>query len=142
MGNFHSCFDNEFDMSKSFKQHVSIPYYVGFFLLQPCGNRIRARNYQKFVHGVVFTSTPLLLFSLCWQKIILSPDSGPEEKELIDRTLPLETNNNLVSSTEKVYSPDPSLTDVAHSNGNAPDCPIDSRVRDHTNNRIGESLVG
>lgn len=83
--------------------------------------------------------TPLLLSSLYWQKIILSPDSGPEEEELIDRTLPLETNNNLVSSTEKVYSPDPNLTDVTHSNGNASDCPIDSRVRDHTNNRIGES---
>ncbi|KFO87962.1 Tumor necrosis factor receptor superfamily member 8, partial [Buceros rhinoceros silvestris] len=75
------------------------------------------------------------------QKIILSPDSGPEEKELIDRTLPLETNNNLVSSTEKIHSPDPSLTDVTHSNGNAPDCPVDSRVRDHTNNRIEKLYI-
>ncbi|KAM6191572.1 tumor necrosis factor receptor superfamily member 8 [Sarcoramphus papa] len=73
-------------------------------------------------------------------KIILTADSGPEEK-LIDRTLPLETNNNLVSSTEKAYSPDLSLTDVTQSNGNAPDCPIDSRVRDHTNNRIEKIYI-
>uniref|UniRef100_A0A8B9MH80 TNFR-Cys domain-containing protein n=1 Tax=Accipiter nisus TaxID=211598 RepID=A0A8B9MH80_9AVES len=74
-------------------------------------------------------------------KIILTTDSGPEEKELIDRTLPLETNNNLVSSTEKAYSPELSLTDVTQSNGNAPDCPIDSRVRDHTNNRIEKIYI-
>ncbi|XP_009323502.1 PREDICTED: tumor necrosis factor receptor superfamily member 8 [Pygoscelis adeliae] len=74
-------------------------------------------------------------------KIILTTGSGPEEKELIDRTLPLETNNNLVSSTEKAYSPDLSLTDITQSNGNAPDCPIDSRVRDHTNNRIEKIYI-
>ncbi|XP_074781110.1 tumor necrosis factor receptor superfamily member 8 isoform X3 [Athene noctua] len=74
-------------------------------------------------------------------KIILSTDSGPEEKELIDRTLPLETNNNLVSSTDKAHSPDLSLTDVTQSNGNNPDCPIDSRVRDHTNNRIEKIYI-
>uniref|UniRef100_A0A8C8B684 TNF receptor superfamily member 8 n=1 Tax=Otus sunia TaxID=257818 RepID=A0A8C8B684_9STRI len=74
-------------------------------------------------------------------KIILSTDSGPEEKELIDRTLPLETNNNLVSSTDKAHSPDLSLTDVTQSNGNTPDCPIDSRVRDHTNNRIEKIYI-
>lgn len=67
---------------------------------------------------------------------MVTTDQGPEEKELIDRNLPLETNNNLVSSTEKACSPDLSLTDVTQSNGNAPDCPVDSRVRDHTNNRI------
>ncbi|XP_075577807.1 tumor necrosis factor receptor superfamily member 8 [Pelecanus crispus] len=76
-----------------------------------------------------------------YAKIILTTDSGPEEKELTDRTLPLETNNNLVSSTEKAYSPDLSLTDMAQSNGNAPDCPIDSRVRDHTNNRIEKIYI-
>ncbi|XP_035757778.1 tumor necrosis factor receptor superfamily member 8 isoform X2 [Egretta garzetta] len=72
--------------------------------------------------------------------IIPTTDSGPE-KELIDRTPPVETNNNLVSSTEKAYSPDLSLTDVAQSNGNSPDCPIDSRVRDHTNNRIEKIYI-
>ncbi|KAM6371759.1 tumor necrosis factor receptor superfamily member 8 [Pluvialis apricaria] len=74
-------------------------------------------------------------------KIILTTDSGPEEKELIERTLPLETNNNLVSSTEKSYTPDLSLTDVTQSSGNGPDCPIDSRVRDHTNNRIEKIYI-
>uniref|UniRef100_A0A8B9S7S6 TNF receptor superfamily member 8 n=1 Tax=Apteryx owenii TaxID=8824 RepID=A0A8B9S7S6_APTOW len=73
--------------------------------------------------------------------ILLTPDKVPEEKELIDRTLPLETNNNLVSSTEKAGSPDVSLTDVTQSNGNAPDCPADSRVRDHTNNRIEKIYI-
>lgn len=72
-----------------------------------------------------------------YQQIILTTDSGPEEKELIDRTLPLETNNNLVFRTENAHSLPLSLTDVTPSNGNAPDCPADSRVRDHTNNRIG-----
>ncbi|NXG76690.1 TNR8 factor, partial [Baryphthengus martii] len=67
---------------------------------------------------------------------LLTTDSGPEEKVLIDRTPPLETNNNLVSSTEKACSPDLSLTEVTQSNGNAPDCSTDSQVRDHTNNRI------
>lgn len=83
--------------------------------------------------------TPLLLSCLYWQKIILTTDSGPEEEELIDRTPPVETNNNLVSSPEKAQSPHWSVTDVTPSTGNAPDCPVDSRVRDHTNNRIGES---
>ncbi|XP_065552252.1 tumor necrosis factor receptor superfamily member 8 isoform X4 [Lathamus discolor] len=75
------------------------------------------------------------LVNKCTQ-IILTTDSGPEEKELIDRTLPLETNNNLVSRTENAHSLPLSLTDVTPSNGNAQDCPIDSRMRDHTNNRI------
>ncbi|XP_063273557.1 tumor necrosis factor receptor superfamily member 8-like [Prinia subflava] len=74
-------------------------------------------------------------------KIILTTDSGPEEEELIDRTLPLETNNNLVSSTEKAQSPHWSGTDVTPSSGNAPDCPVDSRVRDHTNNRIEKLYI-
>lgn len=87
----------------------------------------------------VFTFTPLLLSCLYWQKIIVTTDRGPEEEELIDRTIPLETNNNLVSSTEKAQSPHWSVTDVTPGSGNAPDCPVDSRVRDHTNNRIGES---
>ncbi|KAM6402498.1 tumor necrosis factor receptor superfamily member 8 [Rhynochetos jubatus] len=76
-----------------------------------------------------------------YAKVTLTTDSGPEEKELIARTPPLETNNNLVSSTEKAYSPDVSLTDVTQSNGNAPDCPVDSRVRDHTNNRIEKLYI-
>ncbi|XP_010009428.1 PREDICTED: tumor necrosis factor receptor superfamily member 8 [Nestor notabilis] len=80
------------------------------------------------------------LMNKCTQ-IILATDSGPEEKELIDRTLPLETNNNLVSRTENAHSPPLSLTDVTLSNGNAPDCPIDSRVRDHTNNRIEKIYI-
>ncbi|NXL57160.1 TNR8 factor, partial [Chordeiles acutipennis] len=92
------------------------------------------------LHNVVFTFT-LLVSSLYWQNIILTADSAPEEEELIDRTLPLETNNNLVSRREVVYSPDLSLTDVTQSNGNAPDCPIDSRVRDHTNNRIEKLYI-
>ncbi|KFV92488.1 Tumor necrosis factor receptor superfamily member 8, partial [Eurypyga helias] len=76
-----------------------------------------------------------------WQKMVLTTDSEPEEKELIARTPPLETNNNLVSSTEKTHSPDVSLTDVTQSNGNAPECPADSRVRDHTNNRIEKLYI-
>ncbi|NXX41004.1 TNR8 factor, partial [Tricholaema leucomelas] len=85
--------------------------------------------------NALFTFTPLLFSSLYWQEITTA-DRGPEEEELIDRTLPLETNNNLVSSTEKACSPDLSLIDVTQSSGSAPDCPIDSPVRDHTNNRI------
>ncbi|KGL79577.1 Tumor necrosis factor receptor superfamily member 8, partial [Tinamus guttatus] len=76
-------------------------------------------------------SSSLFFFFL----ILLTPDKMSEEKELIDRTLPLETNN-LVSSTEKVGSPDLNLTEVTQSSGNALDGPVDSRVRDHTNNRI------
>ncbi|XP_009669708.1 tumor necrosis factor receptor superfamily member 8 isoform X2 [Struthio camelus] len=76
-----------------------------------------------------------------YAKILLTPDKEPEEKELIDSTLPLETNNNLVPSTEKACSPDLSLTDVTQSNGNAPDCLVDSRVRDHTNNRIEKIYI-
>ncbi|NXI61286.1 TNR8 factor, partial [Anseranas semipalmata] len=96
---------------------------------------------REFLKLVLFALTLLLLSSLYWQKNMLTSDKGPEEKELIDRTLPLETNNNLVSSTEKACSPDLSLTDVTQSNGNAPDCPVDSRVRDHTNNRIEKIYI-
>ncbi|XP_014112706.1 PREDICTED: tumor necrosis factor receptor superfamily member 8 [Pseudopodoces humilis] len=74
-------------------------------------------------------------------KIVLTTDSGPEEEELINRALPLETNNNLVSSTEKAQSPYWGVTDVTPSSGNAPDCPVDSRVRDHTNNRIEKLYI-
>ncbi|NXF63403.1 TNR8 factor, partial [Ciccaba nigrolineata] len=109
-----------------------------FWKWKVCKKRILILKGKR---DVVFTFTPLLLSSLYWQKIILSTDSGPEEKELIDRTLPLETNNNLISSTDKAHSPDLSLTDVTQSNGNAPDCPIDSRVRDHTNNRIEKIYI-
>ncbi|KFM01927.1 Tumor necrosis factor receptor superfamily member 8, partial [Aptenodytes forsteri] len=113
-----------------------------FWKWKVCKKRILIlKGKREFLKLVVFTFIPLLLSSLYWQKIILTTGSGPEEKELIDRTLPLETNNNLVSSTEKAYSPDLSLTDITQSNGNAPDCPIDSRVRDHTNNRIEKIYI-
>ncbi|KFV93806.1 Tumor necrosis factor receptor superfamily member 8, partial [Fulmarus glacialis] len=113
-----------------------------FWKWKVCKKRILIlKGKREFLKLVVFTFTPLLLSSLYWQKIILTTNSGPEEKELIDRTLPLETNNNLLCSTEKSYSPDLSLTDVTQSNGNAPDCPIDSRVRDHTNNRIEKIYI-
>uniref|UniRef100_A0A8C0E8W6 TNFR-Cys domain-containing protein n=1 Tax=Bubo bubo TaxID=30461 RepID=A0A8C0E8W6_BUBBB len=104
------------------------------------------------VLSVIVLLVGMLLFwkwKVCKKRILilkgkrefLNTDSGPEEKELIDRTLPLETNNNLISSTDKAHSPDLSLTDVTQSNGNAPDCPIDSRVRDHTNNRIEKIYI-
>ncbi|KFO98872.1 Tumor necrosis factor receptor superfamily member 8, partial [Calypte anna] len=95
-----------------------------FWKLEVCQKQVLSLKEKLFcVH-------PALLLS--WQ-VMLSTESGPEEKELLDRTLPLEANNNLVSSTEK---PDVSVSDVTQSNGNAPDCLVDSRVRDHTNNRI------
>uniref|UniRef100_A0A8D0EUQ0 TNFR-Cys domain-containing protein n=1 Tax=Strix occidentalis caurina TaxID=311401 RepID=A0A8D0EUQ0_STROC len=104
------------------------------------------------VLSVIVLLVGMLLFwkwKVCKKRILilkgkrefLNTDSGPEEEELIDRTLPLETNNNLISSTDKAHSPDLSLTDVTQSNGNAPDCPIDSRVRDHTNNRIEKIYI-
>ncbi|KFZ52981.1 Tumor necrosis factor receptor superfamily member 8, partial [Antrostomus carolinensis] len=121
-----------------------IVLHVGMLLfckLKVCKKRILIlKGKREFLKLVVFTFTPLLLSSLYWQKIMLTADSVPEEEELIDRTLPLETNNNLVSRTE-VYTPDLSLTDVTQSNGNAPDGPIDSRVRDHTNNRIEKLYI-
>ncbi|NXA02637.1 TNR8 factor, partial [Nesospiza acunhae] len=89
----------------------------------------------------VFTLTPLPLSCFYWQKIILTTESGLEEEELIDRTLPLETNNNLLSSPEKAQSPPWSVTEVTQSSGNAPDCPVDPRVRDHTNNRIEKLYI-
>uniref|UniRef100_A0A8V0Z161 TNF receptor superfamily member 8 n=1 Tax=Gallus gallus TaxID=9031 RepID=A0A8V0Z161_CHICK len=89
----------------------------------------------------VFALT-LLLSSLYWQKITLTTDKCPEEEELTDRSLPLETNNNnLISSAEKAGSPVLSLTEVTQSNGKAPDGPIDSQVRDHTNNQIGKIFI-
>ncbi|NWI48662.1 TNR8 factor, partial [Picathartes gymnocephalus] len=87
-----------------------------------------------------FYTHPTSALWLYWQKIILTTESGPEE-ELIDRTVPLETNNNLVSCTERALSPHRSVTDVTPSSGNAPDCPVDSRVRDHTNNRIEKLYI-
>ncbi|NWW51894.1 TNR8 factor, partial [Pedionomus torquatus] len=107
-----------------------------FWKRNVCKKRILILKGKRDV-GFIFTP----LSSLYWQKIILATGSGLEEKELIDRTLPLETNNNLISSTEKSYSPELSLTDVTQSNGNAPDCPSDSRVRDHTNNRIEKIYI-
>ncbi|NXJ64810.1 TNR8 factor, partial [Rostratula benghalensis] len=109
-----------------------------FWKRKVCKKRILIlKGKREFLKLFIFTP----LSSLYWQKIILTTDSGPEEKELIDRTLPLEANNNLLSSTEKSYSPELSLTDVTQSNGNAPDCPSDSRVRDHTNNRIEKIYI-
>ncbi|NXS93835.1 TNR8 factor, partial [Jacana jacana] len=113
---------------------------VLFWKRKVCKKRILIlKGKREFLKLVGFIFTPLS--SLYWQKIVLTTDRGPEEKELIDRTLPLETNNNLVSSTEKSYSPELSLTDVTQSNGNTPDCPSDSRVRDHTNNRIEKIYI-
>ncbi|KAM9629990.1 tumor necrosis factor receptor superfamily member 8 isoform 4-T5 [Morphnus guianensis] len=110
-----------------------------------CKKRILILKGKPHLHSITSHKSRLKsqgsdLVNKC-AKIILTTDSGPEEKELIDRTLPLETNNNLVSSTEKAYSPELSLTDVTQSNGSAPDCPIDSRVRDHTNNRIEKIYI-
>lgn len=77
-----------------------------------------------------------------YAKITLTTDKCPEEEELTDRSLPLETNNNnLISSAEKAGSPVLSLTEVTQSNGKAPDGPIDSQVRDHTNNQIGKIFI-
>lgn len=70
---------------------------------------------------------------------MLKADKESEERELINRIPLVETNNNLVSSTEKNHSPDSSLAETIQSTGNATDYPVDSRMRDHTNNRIGES---
>ncbi|NXE17960.1 TNR8 factor, partial [Ardeotis kori] len=113
-----------------------------FWKWKVCKKRILIlKEKSEFLKLAVLHSPPFLLSSLCWQKIILTTDSGPEEKELIERTLPLETNNNLVSSTEKAYSADLGLADVTQSNGNASDCPVDSRVRDHTNNRIEKIYI-
>ncbi|XP_075762436.1 tumor necrosis factor receptor superfamily member 8 isoform X1 [Pelodiscus sinensis] len=64
-----------------------------------------------------------------------------EERVLINRTPVVETNNNLVSRTEKNPSPDSSLTDLIQSTGNTTDHPADSRVRDHTNNRIDKIYI-
>ncbi|NWY32982.1 TNR8 factor, partial [Pheucticus melanocephalus] len=122
-----------------------------FWKWKVCKKRIlvlrRKREFFKLILWTccnvqgVFTLTPLLLSCFCWQKIILTTESGLEEEELIDRTLPLETNNNLVSSTEKAQSPPWSVTEVTPSSGNAPDCPVDPRVRDHTNNRIEKLYI-
>ncbi|NXO10678.1 TNR8 factor, partial [Oriolus oriolus] len=112
-----------------------------FWKWKVCKKRILVLRRKRKFFKLVFTLTPLLLSCLYLQKIILTTESRPEEEELIDRTLPLETNNNLVSSTEKAQSPHRSVTDVIPGNGNAPDCPVDSRVRDHTNNRIEKLYI-
>ncbi|NXR57308.1 TNR8 factor, partial [Rhadina sibilatrix] len=112
-----------------------------FWKWKVCKKRILVLRRKREFFKLVFTLTPLLLSCLYWQKIILTTDSGPEEEELIGRTLPLETNNNLMSSTETAQSPHWSVTDVTPSSGNAPDCPVDSRIRDHTNNRIEKLYI-
>ncbi|KAM9115836.1 tumor necrosis factor receptor superfamily member 8 isoform 1-T1 [Pangshura tecta] len=72
---------------------------------------------------------------------MLKADKESEERELLNRTPIVETNNNLVSISEKNPSPDSSLTEVIQSAGNATDYPADSRVRDHTNNRIDKIYI-
>lgn len=72
---------------------------------------------------------------------MLKAEKGPEERELITRSPNMETNNNSPSSTEKTHGPELSLAEVNQSSGNSLDCPVDARVRDHTNNRIGEASV-
>ncbi|KAM6046420.1 tumor necrosis factor receptor superfamily member 8 [Chlamydotis macqueenii] len=116
-----------------------------FWKWKVCKKRILILKEKTHLHSIASHKSTLRsqdsdLVNKC-VKIILTADSGPEEKELIERTLPLETNNNLLSSTEKAYSADLSLADVTQSNGNASDCPIDSRVRDHTNNRIEKIYI-
>ncbi|CAM4653153.1 unnamed protein product [Lepidochelys olivacea] len=74
---------------------------------------------------------------------MLKADKESEERELLNR-LPnpiVETNNNFVSSSEKNPSPDSSLAEMIQSTGNATDYPADSRVRDHTNNRIDKIYI-
>ncbi|XP_017590518.1 PREDICTED: tumor necrosis factor receptor superfamily member 8 isoform X2 [Corvus brachyrhynchos] len=116
-----------------------------FWKWKVCKKRILVLRRKPHLHSVIVHKYALKsqgsdLVNKC-AKIILTTESGPEEEELIDRTLPLETNNNLVSSTEKAQSPHRSVTDVTLSSGNAPDCLVDSRVRDHTNNRIVPPLA-
>uniref|UniRef100_A0A452I459 TNFR-Cys domain-containing protein n=1 Tax=Gopherus agassizii TaxID=38772 RepID=A0A452I459_9SAUR len=72
---------------------------------------------------------------------MLKADKESEERELLNRTPIVETNNNLVSISEKNPGPDSSLTEVIQSTGNATDYPADSRVRDHTNNRIDKIYI-
>uniref|UniRef100_A0A8C3SD96 TNFR-Cys domain-containing protein n=1 Tax=Chelydra serpentina TaxID=8475 RepID=A0A8C3SD96_CHESE len=72
---------------------------------------------------------------------MLKADKESEERELINRLPTVETNNNLVSSSEKNPSPDSSLAEMIQSTGNATDYPADSRVRDHTNNRIDKIYI-
>uniref|UniRef100_A0A8C3IDN7 TNFR-Cys domain-containing protein n=1 Tax=Chrysemys picta bellii TaxID=8478 RepID=A0A8C3IDN7_CHRPI len=72
---------------------------------------------------------------------MLKADKESEERELLNRIPVVETNNNLVSSSEKNPSPDSSLAETIQSTGNATDYPADSRVRDHTNNRIDKIYI-
>ncbi|XP_072773492.1 tumor necrosis factor receptor superfamily member 8 [Taeniopygia guttata] len=116
-----------------------------FWKWKVCKKRILILRRKPHLHSViahkyVLKSQGSDLVNKC-AKIILTTDSGLEEEELIGRALPLETNNNLVSSTEKAQSAHRGVTDVTPSNGNAPDCPVDSRVRDHTNNRIEKLYI-
>ncbi|NXG19602.1 TNR8 factor, partial [Grallaria varia] len=112
-----------------------------FWKWKVCKRRILVlKGKREFLKLVVFTCPYLgSLFAL--QKIILTTESGAEAKELIDRTLSLETNNNLVSSTERAQSPHRGVAEGTPSSGNGPDCPGDSRVRDHTNNRIEKLYI-
>uniref|UniRef100_A0A8C0QIP3 TNFR-Cys domain-containing protein n=1 Tax=Chelonoidis abingdonii TaxID=106734 RepID=A0A8C0QIP3_CHEAB len=88
-------------------------------------------------HPTHASQSPLALAMRC----MLKADKESEERELLNRTPIVETNNNLVSISEKNPSPDSSLTEVIQSTGNATDYPADSRVRDHTNNRIDKIYI-
>ncbi|KAM3659560.1 tumor necrosis factor receptor superfamily member 8 [Ammospiza maritima maritima] len=116
-----------------------------FWKWKVCKKRILVLRRKPHLHSVIAHKYVLKppgsdLVNKC-AKIILTTESGLEEEELIERTLPLETNNNLVSSPEKAQSPPWSVAEVAPSSGNAPECPVDPRVRDHTNNRIEKLYI-
>ncbi|XP_059572807.1 tumor necrosis factor receptor superfamily member 8 isoform X2 [Alligator mississippiensis] len=82
------------------------------------------------------------LMKTCARRIsMLKAEKGPEERELITRSPNMETNNNSPSSTEKTHGPELSLAEVNQSSGNSLDCPVDARVRDHTNNRIEKIYI-
>ncbi|XP_064534689.1 tumor necrosis factor receptor superfamily member 8 isoform X1 [Pseudopipra pipra] len=116
-----------------------------FWKWKVCKKRILVLKGKPHLHSVIAHKYGLKspgsdLGDKC-AKLPLTIERGPEEKELIGRTLPLETNNNLVSSTEKAQSPHRGVSEVTPSSGNGPDCPVDSRVRDHTNNRIEKLYI-
>ncbi|XP_058674876.1 tumor necrosis factor receptor superfamily member 8 [Ammospiza caudacuta] len=116
-----------------------------FWKWKVCKKRILVLRRKPHLHSVIAHKYVLKppgsdLVNKC-AKIILTTESGLEEEELIERTLPLETNNNLVSSPEKAQSPPWSVAEVAPSSGNAPERPVDPRVRDHTNNRIEKLYI-
>uniref|UniRef100_A0A7M4F622 TNF receptor superfamily member 8 n=1 Tax=Crocodylus porosus TaxID=8502 RepID=A0A7M4F622_CROPO len=92
---------------------------------------------KKFCKRRIFTLIRKSEFPSCALTIA---EKGPEERELITSSPNMETNNNSPSSTEKTHGPELNLAEVNQSSGNSLDCPVDARVRDHTNNRIGEKI--